>query len=108
MFITECFSNKAKRAFLAKTDAEEISAKNESSFSADQKQYAQAVKSNLSSLYTFKNIYINYRQRFISVKVAHAEVANTKELRKYESRLTRDSVAKVITKTGVIYRIPRV
>lgn len=110
MIITEVFSNKANRAYLAKVDAEQRTAENAKLYSDVQKADAINLKLDLTKVYNHRNIYINYREKFIAVKIDRASIADGKGLRKLEQTLEKrkSPVTKVITKNGgVIYRMHR-
>jgi hypothetical protein len=60
----------------------------------------------LEIVYTAKDIYINYRQRFIAVKVDGARVADKTSLSELEAEWALEGITKAVTDQGVVYRIP--
>jgi hypothetical protein len=91
-------------AYAAARDAQRRNSNNKSTYSQDQIRKALSVRDLLDSAFTYKNLYINYRQKFIAVKA--------------EGARARDSMAKEVinlfesngylvasTPQGVIVRI---
>jgi hypothetical protein len=91
-------------AYAAARDAQRQNSNNKSHYTQDQIRKALSVRDLLDSAFTYKNLYINYRQKFIAVKA--------------EGARARDSMAKEVinlfesngylvasTPQGVIVRI---
>jgi hypothetical protein len=93
-------------AYAAARDAQRRNSNNKSHYTQDQIRKALSVRDLLDSAFTYKNLYINYRQKFIAIKA--------------EGARARDSMAKEVinlfesngylvasTPQGVIVRIAK-
>ena len=93
-------------AYAAARDAQRKNSNNKSHYTQDQIRKALSVRDLLDSAFTYKNLYINYRQKFIAIKA--------------EGARARDSMAKEVvelfesngylvasTPQGVIVRIAK-
>jgi hypothetical protein len=69
-------------AYAAARDAQRQNSNNKSTYSQDQIRRALTVRDLLDSAYTYTNLYINYRKKFIAVKAegARARDAMAKEV----------------------------
>ncbi len=99
---TEESSNKVG-AFL---DARMRNLAGKSHYSYAQQTRAERMRLVLEIVYTAKDIYINYRQRFIAVKVDGARVADKSSLSELEAEWALEGITKAVTAQGVVYRIP--
>lgn len=99
---TEESSNK-RGAFL---DARMRNLAGKSHYSYAQQTRAERMRLVLEIVYTAKDIYINYRQRFIAVKVDGARVADKTNLSELEAEWALEGITKAVTDQGVVYRIP--
>jgi len=99
---TEESSNK-RGAYL---DARMRNLAGKSHYSYAQQTRAERMKLVLEIVYTAKDIYINYRQRFIAVKVDGARVADKSSLGELEAEWALEGITKAVTDQGVVYRIP--
>jgi hypothetical protein len=59
-------------AYAAARDAQRQNSNNKSTYSQDQIRKALSVRDLLDSAYTYTNLYINYRKKFIAVKAEGA------------------------------------
>ncbi len=71
-------------AFAAVMDAQRRNSNNKSTYSQEQVRRALTVRDLLDSAFSYKTLYINYRQKFIAVKA--------------EGARARDSMAKEVVK----------
>jgi len=99
---------KSPCAWWAVQDARMASIKNESHYSAAQKIAADSMAQVLPLVYSTKEVHINYRQRFITIKVDSPRVIDRKNLAFLEEDWSKKGYKKLATDQGVIYRIPRV
>jgi hypothetical protein len=99
---TEESSNK-RGAYL---DARMRNLAGKSHYSYAQQTRAERMRLVLEIVYTAKDIYINYRQRFIAVKVDGARVADKSSLSELEAEWALEGITKAVTAQGVVYRIP--
>lgn len=67
---------------------------------------ANSMKYVLEMCYAAKDIYINYRQKFITVKVDGAQVKDRRMLAELVAGWEKEGIYRVDSKQGVMYRIP--
>jgi len=72
-----------------------------------QKIEAERMKVVLSIVYMFKDIYVTYRKKFITVKLDQARVSDRVSLSELEAEWMLRGISKAVTPQGVIYRIPK-
>ena len=91
-------------AYAAVLDAQRRNSNNKSAYSQDQIRKALSVRDLLDSAYTYKNLYINYRKKFIAVK---AEGARARDAMAQEVIKLFESNGYLVAQTpqGVIVRI---
>jgi len=108
MFVKE-LENKAagQYAWFAARDARMRSAVNSSLYSDRDKIKAERAKLALEMVYAAKEVHIEYRKKFISVKVDGALVRDRKTLALLESDYEKEGYEKRVTNQGVTYRIYR-
>lgn len=108
MFATETEHKSAGRfAWIAARDARMRSIVNASLYTDLQKLKAERAKLVLEMFYVAKEIHIEYRKKFISVKVDGAQVRDRKGLKELEAHYAAEGYEKCKTKQGVTYRIYR-
>ena len=109
MYSKELDSKPSYRPWFSKADAEARNTANKSLYGPKQLLEAERVRLALGLVYHNRGIYINYRDRFIAVKVDRAQTIRGQRLerevleKEYETR----GYSKRVTAQGVIYRIPR-
>lgn len=92
----------------AALDAQVRNSCNKSLYSSLQIRDGIKLKDALSDLYSSDQVFLNYRQGFISVKVAKpAVIRDRKLLRSMEDGWAKAGYTKHDTPQGFIYRIPR-
>lgn len=79
-----------------------------SSYSETQKVAAERMKLVIEMVYSAKGVYINYRKKFIAVKVEGAAVKDRKNLVLLEKDWDAQGYKKAVTDQGIVYRIPKV
>ncbi len=99
---TEESSNK-RGAYL---DARMRNLAGKSHYSYAQQTRAERMRLVLEIVYCAKDIYVNYRQRFIALKVDGARVADRVALSELEAEWALEGITKAVTAQGVVYRIP--
>ena len=102
------YKSAGKFAWFAERDARLRSAVNSSLFSEKQKLRAEQVKLGLELVYSAEKIYIEFRKKFISVKVNKPNVRDRKELAMLELCYATEGFEKCKTAQGITYRILRV
>ena len=76
-------------------------------YTEQEKIAAERMKVVLSIVYMFKDIYVTYRKKFITVKLDQARVSDKVSLSELEAEWTDKGITKAVTPQGVIYRIPK-
>jgi hypothetical protein len=64
-------------AYAAARDAQRKNSNNKSHYTQDQIRKALSVRDLLDSAFTYKNLYINYRQKFIAIKAEGARARDS-------------------------------
>ncbi len=103
---TELKTQPSNRPWFCKQDARNRDIANASHYPDSKKAKAEGMKFALELVYAAENIYINYRQKFIAVKVDAPLVKNKRELSLLEEDWEKDGITKVKSAQGVVYRIP--
>ncbi|MFM8760892.1 MAG: hypothetical protein ACKOD7_05025 [Polynucleobacter victoriensis] len=97
----------AANKWWAHRDAERRSYAASTHYSEQQKIAAERMKLALDLCYSNQGIYINFRNKFITVKVAGAYIKNKFELLLLEKEYEQRGYTKAVSAQGVIYRIPK-
>jgi hypothetical protein len=79
-----------------------------SSYSEAQKVAAERMKLVIDMVYVSKGVYINYRKKFIAIKVEGASVKDRKNLVLLEKDWDALGYKKAVSDQGIVYRIPKV
>jgi hypothetical protein len=80
---------------------------NKSRFSAREQARAETVKDLVSIVFPSSVCYVNYRQKFISVKIEKPQKPNSKQAAQLDDVMSDYNATKVVTPQGIVYRIPR-
>lgn len=94
-------------AWAAARDARQRNLTAQSHYSQSQQVAAERMSLALDLLYHNRGIFINYRQKFIAVKVDAARVRDRGNLGECEAQWAAAGVKKLLTNQGVVYRIPK-
>jgi hypothetical protein len=95
-------------AFAASRDAKMKSYAASTHYSEVEKVTAERVKLGLEMVYSAKGVYLNYRKKFIAIKLDGARVRDRKNLAFLEQEYTAKGYTKSSTAQGIIYRIPKI
>jgi len=68
---------------------------------------AESMKQVIPLVYACREVYVNPRQKFITIKVDHGRVRDRRNLDLLEQEWEAKGVKKCESAQGVIYRIPR-
>ena len=68
---------------------------------------AERMRLGLDCVYRSKEIHINYRKKFIAVKLSNAIVRDRASVADLEAFYASQGISKEITPQAIIYRIPR-
>ena len=91
----------------ARKDAENKSKRNAAGFTAIQKGLAESTADLIQSAYNYKALYTNFRQKFISIKVAEPRTRDRDSVMSLDRLFSDRGYRKVLTPQGIIFRIPR-
>lgn len=94
-------------AFAAARDARMRNIVESSHYSEKQKIAADRMALALELVYYAKGIYINYRKKFIAVKVDRAYVKNRENLQFLEAEYEALGYKKASSAQGITYHIPK-
>jgi hypothetical protein len=78
-----------------------------STYTAAERLRAEQVKLGLECVYRVTKVHINYRAKFIAVKLSNAIVRDRASVADLETFYAAQGIEKRITAQGTIYRIPR-
>lgn len=68
---------------------------------------AESMKQVLPLVYACREVYVNPRQKFITIKVDHGQVRDRYNLDLLEAEWEAKGIKKCESAQGIIYRIPR-
>jgi allophanate hydrolase subunit 1 len=94
-------------AFYAARDARMRNAAQKSHYTAQEQLRAERMQVMLDTVYSAKKVYINYRQKFIAVKLEFAVVRDRALVRVLEADYALEGIEKTVTAQGITYRIPK-
>lgn len=100
-------SAKADVAWMAVKDCADRNRRNKPLYTKMQQQLADTTVSMVGIAYDYDNLYVNFRKKFISIKVSGARVRNKKDSQLLDNVFGDEGYTKAVTPQGVIFRIPR-
>lgn len=100
-------TQRAPCAFFAARDARMRNYAQSSTYTEAQRRRAEQVRLGLGLAYSADEIHINYRGKFIAVKLANARVRDRATQMAVEAMYALEGIVKRVTAQGIIYRIPR-
>lgn len=106
MYKVELDTEEAPNKWGARYDARMKDIAGASHYTQQKKTKAEAMKLVLELMYDCKDVYINYRKKFITIKVDKGQVLMRKELRDFECNWLAEGITKHHSRQGFIYRIP--
>jgi hypothetical protein len=95
------------KPWFAKQDAERLNAKWRPTYTLKQQAEAQKAVDLLDTAYSAKGIHINFRKKFIAVKVDRPIKRDKLFAATAEALFAEKGYTKAISAQGIIYRIPR-
>lgn len=95
-------------AYAAMRDARMRNEAMKSTYTDKERVRAERMRMGLECVYRSKEVHINYRQKFIAVKLSNAIVIDRASVADLERVYALEGISKEITPQAVIYRIPRV
>lgn len=98
-------TTEATNKWWAARDARMRNIANQSSYTQKEQLAAERMKLALGLVYSAKDIHINYRKKFIAVKVDNPTIKDRKNLRLLEKDYTAAGVIKKESAQGFIYQI---
>jgi len=93
-------------AYFAAQDAAVKSYAASTHYTSQQKLNAERKKLVLEMAY-YGEVHVNYRKKFVALKVVNTNVQNRKLLAQLERDFAEEKIARVITAQGIVYRIPK-
>lgn len=108
MLATELERKAASCPWFARRDADRTNRERAATYSWQERSEAQKAVDLLDMVYGYRNIFTNYRQKFISIKIEDPVIKNKNLRHEVEEILQEKGFTKVITPQGVTYRILRV
>lgn len=100
-------TEKAPNPFWAIRDAQRRNIANQSHFTQKQQIAAERMKQGLSMVYSHAGIFINYREKFIAIKVNNPTIKDRKNLRLLEADYAAQGITKKESAQGVIYQVKK-
>lgn len=76
-------------------------------YSLMERNRADRIHMVLDTLYAHDGIYVNYRQKFIAIKLSNPQVVDEINLTRFEQDWQDQGIIRKITAQGIIYTIPR-
>ena len=95
-------------AWAAAQDAMRRNENNKSHYTASQKKQALSWQGLLDYAYSYSEMFVNYRQKFIVIKLEQARVKDRVMLQEVEDILASHDVIKTVSNQGVSYRFAKV
>jgi len=103
----ELDTREATCKWYAARDAAQRSYAASTHYSDSQKIRAERMKLALELAVAAKNIFVTFRQKFITVKLDKPVVRDRKMLRELEADWEQLGIVKLISPQGITYRIPK-
>ena len=94
-------------AYAAARDAAQRSYAASTHYTARQKVAAERMKLALEMLYSARAYHVNFRDKFVAIKLDRPTVRDRKNLAEMETEWAAAGVTKVATAQAVIYRMPK-
>ena len=94
-------------AWAAMRDARMRNEALKSTYSDAERLRAERMRIGLECVYRSNEVHINYRKKFIAVKLSNAIVRDRASVADLESFYASQGISKEITAQAIIYRIPR-
>ncbi len=97
----------SRRPWFVKNDVERLNAKWGPTYTARQRSAAQQALDLLDSAYHYQGAYINYRKKFIAVKLDRPIKRNRLYAATADAHFADKGYSKVVSPQGFVVRIPR-
>lgn len=107
MKATQLETQVAPNPWWAARDARMRNIANQSRFTQKEQTAAERMKQGLSLVYGHSGIYINYREKFIAIKVSKPVVKDRKTLKLLEADYTLQGITKKESAQGIIYQVKK-
>ena len=91
----------------AAADARRRNALNEGQYTAKQRAFAEAFKAQVANAYIRSKVYLNYRERFMAIKVANPSVRDRigSAVAAVEDFCTKHGITAHRTASAIVFRI---
>jgi hypothetical protein len=93
--------------FAAMRDARMRNEAMKSTYTDKERVRAERMRMGLECVYRSKEVHINYRKKFIAIKLSNAIMLNRASVADLERDYALEGISKEITPQAIIYRIPR-
>jgi hypothetical protein len=100
-------TQRAPNAWYAIKDARMQNIAYQSTYSQAQQVAADRMAMVMPMLYNTKGVHINYRKKFIAIKLEEPVIKDRKGLKLLEADYVKAGIIKKISEQGIVYRIPR-
>lgn len=97
----------SKRAWWAKKDADQLNERYKPTYTAKQRAAAQTAVDLIDDVYSYKDIFVNFRSKFISIKVNKGIPKRVYDMRRMDDIFASKGYTKAVSQQGVTYRLPR-
>ena len=97
----------SRRPWFVKQDVERLNAKWSATYTPKQRSAAQQALDLLDTAYHYQGAYINYRKKFIAVKLDRPIKRNKLYAATADAHFADKGYSKVVSPQGFVVRIPR-
>lgn len=97
----------ASNKWFAARDAQQKSYAASTHYTLEERTRAERMRLGLELVYAARNVYITFRQKFITVKLENARVRDARALALLEADYALQGITKARTAQGIIYRIAK-
>lgn len=105
MQVTTLDTKATNRPWFAIADAQRRNSNNASFYTPEQRASAQRALDIIDLAYAYKASFINFRQRFIAIKLDQAIAKDKKMVKEVDAILSEKGFTKAISAQGCVYRI---
>ena len=100
-------TQEAPNAFFAARDARMRNEAMKSTYTDRERVRAERMRMGLECVYRATEVHINYRQKFIAVKLSNAIVRDRASVADLERAYALEGIEKRVSAQGIIYNIPK-
>lgn len=108
MQVCELNTKESTNKWWSVVDAARRSYNESTHYAEKQKVQAERMKYALELVYSNKGIHINFRKKFITIKVDNAKVKDRTVLSQLEADWDKQGIVKLQSPQGIVYRVMKV